>query len=112
VLERFGWDEPAPRDPEATLVVAGDRVYGSSFCNRYTGGVRGEAPGEIAIGALASTRMSCPPPADGLEFRFQSALSAAMKYSFHCGKLALTVEQDGGLGTLVFAPRPLPAGGP
>ncbi|MGH2571365.1 MAG: META domain-containing protein [bacterium] len=106
VLERFGWSEPAPRDPEATLVVEGGRVSGSSFCNRYFGGVVESSPGQIVVGGVGSTRMSCPAPADSLELRFQGALAAAVKYSFLCGKLALTVERDGILETLVFAPRP------
>jgi heat shock protein HslJ len=106
VLERLGWSEPAPRDPEATLVVEGDRVSGSSFCNRYFGGVVESSPGQIEVKGLGSTRMSCPAPADSLELRFQGALAAAAKYSFVCGKLALTVQRDGVLETLVFAPRP------
>jgi heat shock protein HslJ len=106
VLERFGWSEPAPRDPEATLVVEGGRVSGSSFCNRYFGAAQEPSPGQIEVGGLGSTRMSCPAPADSLELRFQSALAAVVKYSFHCGKLALTAERDGILETLVFAARP------
>jgi len=106
VLERFAPDEAAPPEPAATLVVEGDRVFGTSFCNAYFGKLVETAPGEIEVRALGSSRRSCPAPANGLEHRFQGALAAVARYSFLVGRLALTTRQDPP-ATLVFAPRPV-----
>jgi heat shock protein HslJ len=106
VLERFARAEDAPSDPEATLVVEGDRVAGSSFCNDYFGRLKETAPGEIEVGVLASTRKVCDETASDLERRFQTALSRANKFAFLAGKLALTVRSDDAVETLLFAPRP------
>jgi heat shock protein HslJ len=111
VLERFSRQEPAPGDPEATLMVEGNRIAGSSFCNHYTGTVTGAAPGEIEIGPLAATRMSCPEPAAGLEIRFWQSLGAAHRFAFLNGKLALSIRRDGSLETLMFTPRAPAVGG-
>ena len=92
--------------PEATLFVEGDRVAGTSFCNRYHASVTESSPGEIRVGRLGATRRACAAPADSLERRFQSALGAARKYSFLCGKLAITSIREDVVETLLFAPRP------
>ena len=84
----------------------GNRITGASFCNAYFGSVKETSPGSIEIGALGSTRKTCGAPADSLEQRFRSSLSAATKYTFLAGKLALTASREGRLETLVFAPRP------
>lgn len=106
LLEQLGRGEPAPRNPEATLVVEGNRITGTSFCNAYFGSVKETAPGEIEIGGLGSTRRACGAPADSLEQRFRTALLTASKYGFVSGKLAVTGSHEGRPETLVFAPRP------
>lgn len=109
VLSGFGPDEPAPVAPEVTLQVEGGRVSGASGCNRYTAAVApGAAPGEIAIGPVAGTRRACPTPEMQLEDRVLAALSHAGKFGFLAGQLALTWRDGDAVGTLRFAPRPLP----
>jgi putative lipoprotein len=55
------------------------RVAGSSGCNRFNGsGVI--SGGKVAIGALATTRMACPPAIMDQEQKFLAALGKAARY--------------------------------
>jgi heat shock protein HslJ len=82
------------RRPTATL--SGDRIAGFGGCNRYTGQIKETAPGEIAIGPIAGTRMACPEPEMQLEDRFLASLGKANRYSFLAGRLVLSgVDGDG-----------------
>jgi heat shock protein HslJ len=107
VLKKFGWNEPAPTEPEITLLFEEGRIAGGSGCNRYMGQVtEGEMPGDLLVGLLAGTMMACPPEIMELEDRYRQDLEKVVKYGFLNRHLILTFEKDGGdIGTLFFAPR-------
>ena len=94
---------------QTTLSFTGDgRVSGSGGCNRYFGPVTvsGEA---IRFGAMAATRMACPPAVMNQEQRFFAALGRAESWKATAeGKLILT---DAAGEPLVSFSR-LPTGGP
>ncbi len=68
---------PQPQKTEAHLVfkAEGQRVSGSTGCNRFTGTFEQTADG-LRFSPLAVTKMACPPPLDALEQAFLQALSA------------------------------------
>lgn len=105
VLSHFGWEDPAPPEPAITLVFEGERIAGSSGCNRYFAGVEaGEAPGELAIGPARATRMACPDEQMALEDRYLKALGRVVRFGFAAGRLLLTWSERGSTGSLLFAP--------
>jgi len=67
--------EGAQREPHFVLASEGDRVHGSTGCNRIMGGFEQDADG-FRFKALATTRMACPPAIAQLEARFLEALNA------------------------------------
>ncbi|MDH4067071.1 MAG: META domain-containing protein, partial [Acidobacteriota bacterium] len=110
VLRAWDLDEPAPAAPEVTLMVDGDRLSGSSGCNRYNATVKaGEAPGELSIGPMMSTRMACPEPEMAVETRFGRQMGAVRKMQFVVGRLVLTFEKNGSFGAMAFERRAPPA---
>ena len=85
----------------STLAFEGDqRVSGSSGCNRYTAPLS-VAGSSIRVGAIAMTRMACPPPAMDQESRFTAALEAARAFRQERDVLRLLDEQ--GRSVLRFA---------
>jgi heat shock protein HslJ len=105
VLTNLKWSEPAPTDPEITLIFEGSRVSGSSGCNRYFGAVEETQPAALSLGDVGSTRMACPGEIMLLESRYLQALRAVNRYSFHAGKLALSYATERGIETLLFSSR-------
>jgi len=106
VLTHFGWQEPAAPEPAITLVFKGERIAGSSGCNRYFAGVKtSKTPGELEIGPLGGTRMACPEEQMALESRYLNALERVVRFGFATDKLALRWSQDAATGTMLFAPR-------
>ena len=107
VLKRLDVNEPLAPQPEITLVFDGDRISGSSACNRYFAGVKetGELPGDLHISEIGGTRMTCPEEVMTLENRYLEALGNVTRYSFLAGKLALTWRKNGASGTLLYLPR-------
>jgi putative lipoprotein len=106
VLEAWAPGEPAPEDPEVTLVITDGVLAGSSGCNRYTTKVTtGDGPGEITLGPVAGTRMMCPPEQMEVEDRFLAAFANVTRFGFWNGRLALTATSDQGVTTLLFAAR-------
>ena len=75
------------------------RVYGSSGCNRYTGGASAEN-GRLTVGNLASTRMHCGDVVQPQEDAFLSALGQAKAYRIAGDELFL--GPDAGTTTLAF----------
>ena len=105
VLTHFGWEDPAPAEPAITLVFEGERIVGSSGCNRYFAGVEaGKAPGELKIGPAGATRMACPEDEMALEDRYLKALGRVVRFAFVTGRLVLTWSQDDATGIMLFAP--------
>jgi heat shock protein HslJ len=106
VLTHFGPEDPAPPEPAITLVFEGERIAGSSGCNRYFSAVEaGKAPGELTIGPVGSTRMACPEDQMALEDRYLKGLGGVVRFEFATGRLLLTWSQEGAMGKMLFAPR-------
>jgi heat shock protein HslJ len=76
-------------------------VRGSAGCNRFTAPVKETAPGELAIGPAAATKMACPPAEMELEQKFLALFEKASRYTFVAGQLALTGKD--GTGVLIFS---------
>ncbi len=111
VLRAWDEGEPAPDEPEMTLVYRDGRFAGKSGCNRYTAAATArDAPGGVEVGPIAGTRMACREPHASVEARFLSQLARATKLELVSGRLALSYEKDGGgSGTMLFeARRPAP----
>lgn len=104
VLHRFSEDTPLAAQPEITLAFDGERISGSSGCNRYFASVKetGELPGDLEISKIGGTRMACPEKIMALEKRYLEALGHVTRYSFMAGKLALTWQKGDAMGTLLF----------
>lgn len=107
LLTHFAWDEPAPQEPEVTLVFEEDRISGKSGCNNYFGAVEegGELPGSLQVSGVGATRMMCPESIMAVEDRFQRQLIGVTQYSFLAGKLALTWQDDGRAGVMLLKAR-------
>ena len=85
----------------STLVFEGDQlVSGSAGCNRYTAPLS-VVGSSIRVGAIAMTRMACPPPAMNQESRFTAVLEAARGFRQEGDVLWLVDEQ--GRSVLRFA---------
>jgi len=106
LVERGG--KAVAAEPEQTLVVEGTRASGQGGCNRYFGELRaGAGPGELSIGPIGATRMTCEESVMEEEARYLAVLAHAAKFGFVAGRLALTSRQGDEIETLVFRPRPL-----
>lgn len=107
VLRDLDRNEPAPDDPEITVLFEENRIAGGSGCNRYMGTVTdGEMPGDLTVGLLAATMMACPPEVMELEDRYRQQLEKVVKYGFTNRQLILSFEKDdGNIGALFFTPR-------
>lgn len=83
--------EPLPADvrPPTVLFESG-RIAGFAGCNRFTGTIEETAPGELAIGPLALTRMACPGPVMEVESRFAASLAAATRWGYVAGRVVLS----------------------
>ncbi len=106
VLRSWAWDEPAPLEPEVTLVFEDRRLAGNAGCNRYFAAAEaGASPGDVSVGPAGSTRRACPDPIMGVEDRFFRQLGGVRKFGFVTTQLALTYESDGAMGTMLFDRR-------
>lgn len=86
-----------------TLLVQYGKVVGFDGCNRYSGALKESAPGVISVGPLAATKMACPPEAMTLSDAFARRMNKVTGYSFDAGQLALTWQDKGESGVLLFA---------
>ena len=107
VLARFDRNDPAPDVPEITVLFEEGRIAGGGSCNRYMGTVtEGDMPGDLTVGLLANTMMTCPPEVMELEDRYRQQLEKVVKYGFLNRQLALTFDKDdGNVGAMLFTPR-------
>jgi len=108
VLTRLGPEEPAPAQPEITLVFNDSGAAGKSACNTYAAQVIfvvHDSPGGFTLGAIATTKKACPGEVMALEENYLERLGAARRWSYHVGKLAITWETDDGSGVLVYTRR-------
>jgi heat shock protein HslJ len=102
------WDskQPAPTRPAVTLVFKDGRFTGSSGCNNYFAPVKeGKIPGDVEVGALGTTRKSCPASEMSVERRFLEQLVRVRKFGFLVTQLALSWEKDGVWKTMLFDKR-------
>ncbi len=108
VLTMFDRSEPAPPEPEVTLVFSDGRIAGRSGCNRYFAGVvEGDLPGDIAVGQIGASRMACPDEAMRLEQYYLTALGGATKFGFVTGRLVVTCHVDDAISSMTFVAREL-----
>jgi heat shock protein HslJ len=107
VLTHFNIGEPAPAEPEITIAFEEKRITGFSGCNRYFAAIEETTPGDVRLGAVAATRMSCPDAIENTEYFYQLRLARVNSYRFLMGNLALGWRADTSWhGTMFFAPRP------
>jgi heat shock protein HslJ len=110
VLTTFDRAEPAPDEPEVTLVFSDGRIGGRSGCNRYFAGViDGDLPGGLSVGQLGATKMACPDEVMRLEERYLRTLAGATKFGFVAGRLIVTCRVDDAIHSMTFVSRE-PAG--
>jgi heat shock protein HslJ len=106
VLTHFNWDDPAPAEPEVTMVYQDERLAGTSGCNRYTAGVEaGETAADLVLGPAAGTRMACPEEQMAVEDRFLEQFGAVSGFGFLAGKLGLSWSMEDASGVMLFRPR-------
>jgi len=101
-LEVLDGQPLAPGVKAPTFTLSNGRASGFGGCNRYSGPVTESAPGSLSFGELASTRMACPDAQMSLEDRFLGDLKHATTYAFLEGRLALSWQDGGRNGVLMF----------
>ncbi len=69
-----------PNEREAYLLLLDGRVSGSSGCNKLMGHYTQQAPGELHIGPLDSTRMACLPGMMEQEAALMAVYARATRY--------------------------------
>ena len=91
-----------------TLHIDGNRIEGRAICNGYSGElVLGTHPGQLHIGAIATTSMACPDEDQAaLEYTYLRALTRVQTYSFAPDQLVFgyftTPDADGSMHALAF----------
>ena len=96
--------EPLPVGIAITLTFDGNRIGGSSGCNRYMGLIApGEPPRGIkTAGALAGTMMACQPPVDSIEREYLGKLEKLYQFGFLAGQLVISWGDDEQRGLLTY----------
>lgn len=96
--------ETVPASITITLSFDGNRIAGSSGCNRYMGlAAPGEPPRGIRVaGALAGTMMACPPPIDSIEREYLGKLEEMYQFGFLAGNLVISWADDEQRGLLTY----------
>jgi heat shock protein HslJ len=103
VLRKWRWNESAPAEPEVTIRYRNGQFSGSGGCNRYFAATsEGDMSGDISVGQIGATRMSCNEQAMAVERRFFSQLRSAKKFGFMLGRLALTYQGEGTQEVMLF----------
>jgi heat shock protein HslJ len=88
-----------PGDVEVTARFESGTVAGNGGCNAYTGPYT-ISGSDLSVGPLASTRMACPPPLDGVEDVYLANLEAAATYS--ADQSTLTIRNSDGDDVLTY----------
>jgi heat shock protein HslJ len=103
-LESFDPNSPVAPEIHITLSVVDQKLSGQSGCNHYAGTIRdGDEPGELRLGPLALTRMSCNREADAAEKRYMMALQNAKAFRLEHGKLLVTYQDHESTRTLTYS---------
>ncbi len=93
-----------PEEPEITLSFSSLGMSGSSGCNRYRATVEGKG-NQLKFGAIATTRMACPPPQMDIETAYLKALGRVQGYRLTPqGDLELRLVEQGQARNLRFTP--------
>ena len=87
VATRINGDAVSGNAP--TLMIDGNKAYGSGSCNRYTGQITVGNKDAIQFGPAASTRMACPGNADQQEAAYFNALQSVTAYHLNNNDLIL-----------------------
>lgn len=93
-LKELGRDQPVPNGIEISAEFEGDRISGTSGCNRYFAGLRGSGPYDITVSPPGGTRRTCPQPQMEWEKRYLTALANVTRLRFLFGKLVLTYQME------------------
>jgi heat shock protein HslJ len=88
-------DVPLPLGVVPTAGFHEGTVRGSTGCNQYNGPYSVESE-SLEIGALATTRMACPPPRDEVERAYVAALGLVTTWARDEDELVLS-DSDGEL---------------
>lgn len=90
-------------DVEVTLNFDGDRVFGTSGCNRFEARFTSSRGRELEIVAPITTRMVCDEASMDVERRVLAALAGVTQWNFLAGHLALLyLDDEGRPFSLVF----------
>lgn len=85
-----------------TLSLQEGRLTGFTGCNRFQAALSdGAMPGDIKVGAVASTRRACIEPGAEIETRFVTLLPQLQRMQFAPGVLLLTWRTPAGDGGLM-----------
>ena len=76
-----------------TLTIDGNKAYGNSSCNRYTGQIRLGNKDAMQFGPAASTKMACLGNADQQEAAYFKALETVTSYHLNQSDLILLDAQ-------------------
>ena len=107
ILQNLNFDQqPVLPDTEITASFAEGQISGTAGCNNYNGPVTSDGSQNLNVGLLISTRMACPEPVMNQEAQYLSALEGVSQWYYLAGQLAMSYEQDGIFGTLLFTPAP------
>ncbi|OPX36048.1 MAG: hypothetical protein B1H12_07960 [Desulfobacteraceae bacterium 4484_190.2] len=108
LLRSWDFDEPAPTEPEVTIIFQDGPFTGNCGCNSYFAPVKpGDMPGDVSVGQIGSTRKACPEQIMVIEARFLEQLRGVKKFGFMIRQLALSYENDGAWGVMLFDGRKL-----
>lgn len=111
VLAMFDHADPAPTEPEITLVFSDGRIAGRSGCNRYFAGVvHGDLPGDFTVGQIGATKMACAEEVMRLEQHYLANLAGATKFTFVNGRLVVTCRVGDEIHSMTFVARALATG--
>jgi heat shock protein HslJ len=106
VLQSWDLQDSSPKQPVVTLVFKNGRFTGSAGCNNYFAPAKeGNIPGDVKVGAVGTTRKSCPGNVMAVERRFLDQLVRVRKFGFLVTGLALSWERDGVWKIMLFDKR-------
>lgn len=92
-----------PAEGEAFIGFGADGVFGSTGCNRFSGGIEA-APGELTFSeAMAVTRMACPGTLGAQETAVLSALRGTVAVAYDPVAERMELRPGGEAPVLLFA---------
>lgn len=107
-LLELNTDQPALAETAVTISFADGQITGSGGCNNYNSSfsLGEDNPSAMMVAPIAATRKACPDPILNQETAYFTALENVSQWGYLIGHLALYYQNDqGGLGTLLFAPQ-------